>query len=357
MWRLVLVAALISCSSEGQVTCRDENNGEQDWFILYKEPKTSTSTGLEYLYIDSQGVRERTARGGAVAPNVPYKPIDHRSGVLANTLTPLFTPTRVMLMSLLWSSGVVMVEKDASGVWLLHSTPQFPFARDPDHFWPQTGTKEAQIFICVTFSYDKFRQIGAHLQYIGAGPFQYDIPADFHEELRNAVNLVQAEPLDEFVELNSKGGVTFRSIAKPLGYVAEDGDLYVTLSERIAGDVWAQTWGCQALPSKSFCEINRHKVENVQSVRAARGGWKSTIDHSKWCVTADANKHWTCIADVNRANTQFGRRGGALCIEDAKTHEIFHGFVGNIEKCDRGDVNEAPDTSECAPDSDWEDGQ
>ncbi|GLD56874.1 plancitoxin-1-like protein [Lates japonicus] len=50
------------------------------------------------------------------------------------------------------------------------------------------------MFICVTFPYDQFRLIGKHLQYIRAFPFDHDIPSDFHRELTDAANWVQAPP-------------------------------------------------------------------------------------------------------------------------------------------------------------------
>ena len=53
-----------------------------------------------------------------------------------------------------------------TGVWLLHSTPQFPYKKDKDCFWPKSGTRNAQIFICVTFNYDQFRHIGNPSSYL-----------------------------------------------------------------------------------------------------------------------------------------------------------------------------------------------
>ncbi|XP_049909868.1 plancitoxin-1-like [Epinephelus moara] len=176
MWRFVLTVSLLCWRSEGTVTCRDKNNGIVDWYIIYKAPtQTPSLTGLEYLYIDSTGMTK-------MVPSTPnYKSIKDPNGVLANTLRPLFTPIRSMPQDFGFisysdqppgghaaqmfghSKGVLMVNKTGTGVWLLHSTPRFPFRRDPTHFWPGTGARNAQTFICVTFSYDMFRNIGNEL--------------------------------------------------------------------------------------------------------------------------------------------------------------------------------------------------
>lgn len=54
--------------------------------------------------------------------------------------------------------GVVMLDRQ-TGVWLSHSTPRFPVYRNRN-FWPNNGNTNAQTFMCVTFSYDQFKEIG-----------------------------------------------------------------------------------------------------------------------------------------------------------------------------------------------------
>ncbi|XP_038594684.1 deoxyribonuclease-2-alpha-like [Micropterus salmoides] len=341
MWRLVLTVSLLCWRSEGRVTCRNITSGEVDWFILYKEPNiTKNRTGLRYVYIDST----------TKLPATVYENIKDPEGVLANTLQPLFTSmVRVVGPSSNFgfisysdqppgsnagsdyghSKGVVMVEKDKTGVWLLHSTPQFPFSRNTKTFWPDSGAKNAQMFICVTFPYKEFEQIGKHLQYIRAFPFDSQVPGNFHPELRDAADKVQSPPPKTFQELRSEKGQIFRSFAKQQSDEPGVGDLYVTIAKGLGSDLHVQHWSCQN--DRSYCGFDQ-KVLNIKNIETPLGTW-GTCDHSKWCVATNPSTPWSCVADMNRAKTQYQRRGGALCIKNEQVQKRFLKFVVGIEDC------------------------
>ncbi|KAK2863495.1 hypothetical protein Q5P01_003028 [Channa striata] len=370
MWRLVLIVTLLRCSSEPSVTCRDENNGEVDWFIIYKAPTQAKKlTGLEYFYTDS--ARRSEYIDNSKAKKTKF--INDAEGVLANTLRHLFIPVRKMRENFGFisysdqppgsqshkefghSKGVVMVEKNNTGVWLLHSTPQFPFRRDQNKFWPKSGNLKAQTFICITFNYSQFEQIGTHLLDIRAFPFDHDVPLDFHDTLQQVVKWEQITPPPppraNFKELTSRRGQKFYSIAKNVAAGVKagtkrgrdegktlpksgDGDLYVNIAhdKNVQGHLAVQTWGCQKERAKSFCG-DKYNVYNIGSIATGMGSWKPTSDHSKWFVTTDGGKDWTCIADVNRSQSQFERRGGALCINNKHIAEKFRSFVASKEDC------------------------
>ncbi|XP_053195548.1 deoxyribonuclease-2-beta-like [Scomber japonicus] len=376
MWRLVLVVSLLCCSSEASVSCKDENGAEVDWYILYKTPKSQEKqlTGVDYVYIypDATDNNKTISR-------LNTKPIDDPKGILANTLrqlidfdnnnpTPNFgfisysdQPPKNLKLSVDHSyghsKGVVMMEKDQTGLWLLHSTPRFP--QIGQNFYPESGTKKGQTFICVTFKYNQFKAIGTHLQYINAFRYYEHIPPDFHVEFQQPKQPKPGEKrkmidINKFQELKSRNNKTFNSIAKLLSDKPEVGDLYVTISKAVDSDVRAQTWGCQKGRHRSICSKSGKKVENILSVQpnSTWKEWRATADHSKWCVAMDQNKPWTCIADVNRSESQYKRPGGALCVKDEKIANIFKSFVKEVEKCSglgKRDDKSCPDPD---PDSD-----
>uniref|UniRef100_A0A8D0A2Q7 Deoxyribonuclease-2-alpha n=1 Tax=Sander lucioperca TaxID=283035 RepID=A0A8D0A2Q7_SANLU len=275
--------------------------GSTGQYIIYKVPiVTGKTEGLEYIYIDPAG--KKTSRDH-------NKPINHPDGVLANTLEPIFNPNTSMVRIMFklhdqppgcqadntfgHSKGLVMMDKTTTGVWLLHSTPRFPFKRD-NNFYPSSGAKNAQTFICVTFNYDQFKDIGNGISYIFIFMF-----------LLVDLNMM----LIHFI-------FTFCFILFCSYFIFFYGDLYLTIAETYKTDVRVQTWGCQKGRDGSYCVQNRHQVIKIASVKANLGNgkveWKTTTDLSKWCVSIDNNNHLICIADVNRATSQYKRPGGGL---------------------------------------------
>ncbi|XP_032364921.1 deoxyribonuclease-2-like [Etheostoma spectabile] len=262
-----------------------------------------------------------------------------------------------------------MMDKTRTGVWLLHSTPRFPFKRD-NNFYPSTGEAKAQTFICVTFKYAEFQKIGDHLLDIAAFPFDSHVPADFHDQLKKAAikEWNDRKPGQKIQDLKSDAGTQFRSIAKKL-YKLEptgggksrrrrapptakggpsaaklkalndpnrfEGDLYLTIAKTYDTDVRVQTWGCQSGRDGSYCEKNQRHVIKVTEVKADLGGgevqWKTTVDHSKWCISE--TKDLICIADVNRGLKQYERPGGALCFIHKEASLLFQGVIAISEEC------------------------
>ncbi|KAG7217476.1 hypothetical protein INR49_021401, partial [Caranx melampygus] len=212
-----------------------------------------------------------------------------------------------------------------TGVWLSHSTPRFPTYRSRN-FWPKNGNVNAQTFLCMTYSYNDFKEIGLQLKYIHAYSYDYDLPATFPKDLRCVAQrscYPKKEPWFRVKPLTSVGGHQFYSFAK---YKRFGDDLYSSLIvNSLKQDLYVKSWGKMRRPLPSNCTIPHH-VYNVNDVQSPDTKHISdTIDHSKWCVTLKGK--WTCIADMNRAVSQMGRGGGAICTKDAAVWMAFYDLV------------------------------
>ncbi|XP_055006546.1 plancitoxin-1-like [Boleophthalmus pectinirostris] len=224
-----------------------------------------------------------------------------------------------------------------TALWFTHSTPQFPFRRDQNWFWPDSGKDQGQTFLCVSLPFAELKSVGEHLQKIHAYPYDHDLPDTFPNELRNAARWVPSETqLGVLRSLQTRSDKQLRTMAKPLGYEASDGDLYVKLAAALGSDLDAQTWGCQPQRDESFCDLDEKWVMNVEQISTGRitlGSWPTRKDHSKWAVTTAPAVTWTCFGDVNRSPTQYERWGGALCINDARVNGLFKGFATGKLPC------------------------
>ncbi|XP_033821741.1 deoxyribonuclease-2-alpha-like [Periophthalmus magnuspinnatus] len=346
--RLLLCLAALFKWGQSNVACRNDRGEEVDWYILYKLPKLK-GDGLSYLYMDESTNGWRMSQEKINSPR----------GSVANTLTPLFDYYKkktegfgFMLYndqppkglkpapaSYGHSKGVVMLNK-TSGVWLSHSTPQFP-SYQSERFWPSSGASNAQTFLCVTYAYSEFKNIGVHLKYIHAFPFDSAFPPYFHEELKCVAQkscYPTAEPWSKITELTSLKGHRFKSFAK---YSRFHDDLYAGLIVNfIKQDLYVKSWGSMRKPLPSNCsKIIPHYVYNIKGVNPhRRGPFSDTVDHSKWCVTAGNN--FTCVADMNREVSQMGRGGGAVCTDDPIVGAAFFTAVEKHQPCD---VTQLPD--------------
>lgn len=87
----------------------------------------------------------------------------------------------------------------------------------------------------------------------------------------------------------------------------------------------------RGLPSNCSSSIPNH-VYNVKEVKLPnREAFSDTVDHSKWCVTADGD--WICIADMNREESQMKRGGGAICTNDRVVGMAFYELIHSFEPC------------------------
>ncbi|XP_005475810.2 deoxyribonuclease-2-beta-like isoform X1 [Oreochromis niloticus] len=330
LWMIVLTVGLLGSHCEGAISCKNEIGGDVDWFILYKKP-----AGFDYVYIDStdQNLKKNN------------KPVNNQAGVLAHTLNPYFErssdsgfiayndqPPNEESVNCKHghSKGVVMMDKD-NVVWLLHSTPKFPKGDKSNNFYPKSGERNAQIFMCVTLKSAQSAQIAQHLKGINAYIFDKHNP----EKLRDSSTAPQP-PYHE--DLLSAGGQQFKRFVKKISTKSE-GDLYVTIADTLKSDLYIQTW--HSKPETMDTTTDGHKLYNIKPPFGC--------DHSKWCVSDSEN--WMCVGDSNRQPSQFKRPGGALCINSKPVADAFREIKSSTDK-DSATNCDTDSATNCDPDSD-----
>ncbi|KAG8034638.1 hypothetical protein G9C98_007714 [Cotesia typhae] len=209
---------------------------------------------------------------------------------------------------------------------------------DGEYAYPKSGQLYGQSFLCISMVSNQMNAVGLQLMYNQIMTYRYNLPEIMLNEYPSLVNASKhvrpkKAPYFHKEELVSAGGQEFISFAKSDKWQKE---LYDDLiAPELKSNLLAETWlnGRGKLPS----ECNGSKVQNVQSIvlNTANVDFKSSRDHSKWAVTQTnkKNRNWVCIGDINRANTQFNRGGGAVCVNLPQLWTNYRGSVNEVEPC------------------------
>lgn len=367
-----IITVLILCNvtnadRNNNLQCKDESNVAVDWYVLYKLPKVQTSSnplireGYAYVYITNATVESGW--------RLSAKSIDSNDSIPGITLAPLYN--RSSEDDALWNlyndsppnasyvwnhghtKGVVMVNSD-QGFWLIHSVPSFPpvpragvqtrplnlenVTIEGAYSYPDSGTFYGQSFLCVSLGGDQFNIVGEQLMYNEIGVYAKNIPdilGNRYPALKNATNQkrIKQPPYNHKALITTLGSLELTSFAKS-GKWGKDlyGDF---VAPQLQSDLDVQSWlnGRGKLPTT----CHRRKIYNVRTLKidAANVDFPSSRDHSKWAITVQTKSanHWTCIGDINRADTQYSRGGGAVCFKDDHLWRHYRDVVNDVEPC------------------------
>uniref|UniRef100_UPI00398F87DA deoxyribonuclease-2-alpha-like isoform X1 n=2 Tax=Pristiophorus japonicus TaxID=55135 RepID=UPI00398F87DA len=336
-----LIVACFVSSAYSNISCYNDDGQPVDWFIIYKLPKRVNGSGLLYRYMDPTAAGWRDGKhtinetDGAVGATLQqlYRSAETRSEVVAYMLYN--DQSSASASSGGHTKGVVLLDK-TQGFWLVHSTPHFPPKTNQHYLWPHNGLRNGQSFLCVTYPYVQFKEIGTQLLLNNPHVYDQSVPPSF-EDLVNLTKVAtgshpRGPPWKREVILTSVAGKQFTSFAK---YSKFGDDLYCGwVAGYVQSNLLVQSWPNSPHTLPSNCTM-KYAVYNVKRiVFSADVGFVSEVDHSKWCVTTPgAGVKWTCIGDINRDLAQELRGGGTVCTNDPTVWESFSGLVASCEVC------------------------
>ncbi|XP_059848328.1 deoxyribonuclease-2-alpha [Hypanus sabinus] len=339
-----LIAACLVSSVTSDISCHDDNGQPVDWFILYKLPKCVKGHGLLYMYMDHRtsgwrsgkySINDTRGAVGATLQRLYGRSAARRDDVayvLYNDQSSVDSNSRGG-----HTKGVVLLDQK-QGFWLVHSTPHFPPKSTESYEWPHSGWKNGQSFLCVTYPYSQFQEIGTQLLYNNPHVYDYLVPPSFAKDLPDLQRAARGKhkkspPWKRKIALSSAAGKQFISFAKYSNFGA---DLYSGwVASDLKSDLLAQTWlnSPHALPSNCTAEYAVYNVERIKFPSSIN--FTTHVDHSKWCVTTgEGGKKWTCIGDINRDQAQEERGGGTVCNDDPVVWDAFSNLVAELQSCE-----------------------
>ncbi|KAI6243729.1 Plancitoxin-1 [Aphelenchoides fujianensis] len=338
----IAVGSLLFVLGRADLSCKDENGKDVDWFIALKIPNLK---GKEYE-AHSPHIRWGTAFFYADANNQDFhisakdindpksaigytmqQAIDNYKKKAKDTFTMFYNdqhPGTKTVGGRAHSKGVLSIN-GKQGFWVLHSAPRFVDPEKP-YEYPGPQRTYGQSFICGTFTADQYAEISrqmivAHFSIYAKSA----IPADIASKTRFA-DVVTEKVTFRNTALKTKGGQWLRSYEKDSRY---ETDLY---AGQIVPDhkkgMFVETWLNGQNPDwKNTCDP-KLGVQNLRTISPGGVTWASSNDHSKWAVTKEPGNglHRRCEPTAHRG-------GGTLCIENPKIWKFFRDAVKQVECC------------------------
>lgn len=344
----LLLAALLWVPAE-TLSCYGDSGRPVDWFVVYKLPaqkgsEDKSAKGLKYKYMDqsSEGWRD----------GVGY--INSSEGAVGRSLLPLYRQNNSQSAFLLYNDqpptdssawdassrghtkGVLLFDQEG-GFWLIHSVPRFPPpASSGAYSWPPNARTYGQTLLCVSLPFTQFLKIGKQLTYTYPLVYDHRLEGIFAQKLPDLEEVVKGhhvlrEPWNSSVVLTSQAGATFQSFAK-FGKFGDD--LYSGwLAAALGTDLQVQFWPNSPGILPSNCS-GTHQVLNVNQTGfpgPSEPSFKSTEDHSKWCVAPQGP--WACVGDMNRNMGEMHRGGGTVCTQLPSFWKAFQSLTKTCEPC------------------------
>ncbi|ELU06802.1 hypothetical protein CAPTEDRAFT_171507 [Capitella teleta] len=342
---LLAVTVLLPSFVDSAIQCKDQNNQNVDWFIIYKLPKISKSQyplvreGLGHLYMDvhrqswTMSNVSLEQRNHAIAYTLQQIYDNYESKDVAYALYNDEAPPDRESSSHGHTKGDLAFDS-TSGFWLVHSLPKFPPVANESYAYPETGKLFGQTFLCISLGNQNFNTIGLQLKYTYPFIYDYSLPDVFTKDNPNLSDVLKKHahvtkaPYKNLVSFQSLAGQEFTSFAKNSAF---DADLYSAwLAPYYKSDMNVESWQNGRGKLDSNC-TGTFKVCNVCKMIPYGVVFKETKDHSKWAFLLSSQR--LCIGGINRMSSQFIRAGGSVCFSIPDVWKTFQASIKLVENC------------------------
>ena len=326
------------------ISCKNHQNDDIDWFILYKMPQDRESKqkliqeGYGYMYMDSNDNNDWQV--GNISLNETEQALFYTTEQIYENSTELQKGYLLYNDELPKSDdkssnhghtkGIVNFDKEG-GYWLVHSLPKFP--DKTSYSYPSNGRMFGQLFLCISMNYSQLNEIGKQLFYTYPHIYDWYFPENWTSDNPDMDKVLKKKhienpPWKHLVNLKSRAGEEFLSFAK---FTDFDADIYdAWLAPYFQSSMSTETWEREGKLS-SNCTA-KYKVFNILDINIKGIDIKETKDHSKWGILK--NDTWVCIGGINRMKSQKKRAGGMVCMNIKNVWEAFNKTISRIEGCE-----------------------
>ncbi|KHJ78894.1 deoxyribonuclease II, partial [Oesophagostomum dentatum] len=185
MLEVGLVVLMLARMCNAKIACKNMEGDDVDWFAALKLPSSAdNSKGYSFVYFDSKQkgwkksnelINSKKSAIGATIDQIYGKGKGKMFKIAYND----DSPARKVDSGRGHSKGVALFDEN-TGFWLLHSVPNYPPLDKYDY--PESGTKYAQSFLCLSLDADVLPEIGQYMRFAQVTPFIQNLPG-YHRKL------------------------------------------------------------------------------------------------------------------------------------------------------------------------------
>ena len=250
------------------LSCKNLNNKDVSWWAAFKMPPTNDGKqidkdGYGYYYYDKDNTFVESPGGlNSQSDNAVYYTISHIYDnsdigyILLNDQTTDDDIPNLTSDSCGHMKGVVLFDSDDL-VYIEHSVPKFPMGRP--YSYPDTGTNNAQSFLCLTLSSSKLEDISK--SWLISRPNIYDssIPSYAYSLAPSLESVINKKWNTQDTTSKTSFSVGGNSITLFTKSKSWGKDIYHDLiAQELGVDLYAETWckGASYLNLDSDCSGN-----------------------------------------------------------------------------------------------------
>uniref|UniRef100_A0A0N4ZCJ7 Deoxyribonuclease-2-alpha n=1 Tax=Parastrongyloides trichosuri TaxID=131310 RepID=A0A0N4ZCJ7_PARTI len=237
------------------------------------------------------------------------------------------------------AKGTLAFDKE-SGFYLIHSIPGFPPVSN--YSYPNSGTNYGQSILCITVKFSQVDEIAKQLYFDRPQVYNGYLPTSLVSKVPYFSKVLAGEyqkdksKTSSVTEIKSRNNVVFKSFAKTAAFKNDlyDGLVAPTLKTGLIVETWRR-----GKEVELNCSVE-HPISDVRTFSVIKTStFTYTQDHSKLAISADKNKPYVCIGDINRMTTQYTRGGGTTCLMDIYIWKQYYSIPKNITSCDTNGNN------------------
>ncbi|KRY40351.1 Deoxyribonuclease-2-alpha, partial [Trichinella spiralis] len=261
---IVILISLKTCIAQ-VATCKDDNNGNVDWYFVYKPPNVLSSkllkSAMNPAWAPSGANINQNAGHSVVLTMSSFVQFQAQVNVLAYSDDPPNLPPRNEKSK---SKGVLLVRSGADeAAWFVHTVPNF-LAYLSAYSWPAAETPKGHMFLCVSFNKAHLNSVGKAIRYQEPYVYVNNLPAAIlnqNMELSNLINGIDVRVTsflahERFATKSAQAVANIQAFGKHSKSFA---DMYARiLRNRFAASI--MVWSPADARSKSICR-GQHKLQ------------------------------------------------------------------------------------------------